>query len=51
MHTTNEVLIQTLLFCSDFLLHYMIVFVIVIGNFTLGGYILFGGQARCDVGR
>lgn len=38
------VLIQTLLFCSDFLLHYMIVFVMVMGNFTLGGYILFGGQ-------
>lgn len=38
------VLIQTMMATADFFLHFCVVFVMVFGNFALGGYIIFGEQ-------
>jgi len=42
----TAVLIQTLMHMADFFVHYVIVFIVVFFNFSLGGYILFGEQLK-----
>jgi len=38
------VLLQTLMLYADFMLHYLVVFVITFASFAVGGYVLFGEQ-------
>lgn len=40
------VLLQTVMMATDFLVHYLIVFIIVMASFTVGGYIVFGEQLQ-----
>jgi hypothetical protein len=38
------VLMQTLLTASDFLFHFLVIFLVIMMSFALGGYVLFGEQ-------
>jgi len=40
------VILQTISQVAVFLLHYLIVFIIVMANFTVSGYVLFGGHIK-----
>lgn len=40
------VFVQTLMYSTDFIVHYIIVLAVVLANFTLSGYILFGEQVE-----
>jgi len=40
----TSVILQSVLYMSNLFLHYLVVFLVVCGNFALSGYILFGEQ-------
>mmetsp|Transcript_8570 Transcript_8570/g.17585 ORF Transcript_8570/g.17585 Transcript_8570/m.17585 type:complete len:842 (+) Transcript_8570:79-2604(+) len=42
----TAVILQSVMYMTNLFLHYLVVFLVVCGNFALSGYILFGEQVR-----